>query len=308
MIRRKSALILYSMENWNKPDKGETEGLQRSNYVWNKILRRRGFRLYKASIRWFKNGHFTKFREHLPETGWRDIKKPMLPTFVHDKTYTVDLKTGEPVIEHELAKTELNKKVPFYNYLQFTQLVENKLNQAALFYKFMPRTTLWLPGDKIKNPSGQNIVLKQLFGSGGHRVWIRTRKNINIEDVMLQQQFIKATKKGVLRDIRLTFIGDKPMYAYYRIAKPGNLFTNVHQGAHMEFEKLSRIKSLIKYALQVAAPLRIFPKKVYSLDFLIDAKTSKPFLVEINSKPGYENFSTDTLERYFTELNRHFLE
>jgi glutathione synthase/RimK-type ligase-like ATP-grasp enzyme len=125
---------------------------------------------------------------------------------------------------------------------------------------------------------------------------------------MLEQEFVAATVGGVLKDIRITFTGNKVQYAYYRIAPRGTLYTNVHFGARMEFINLRDIAPLVRHARDVARPLAIFPKKIFCLDFLVDAKQRKPLLIESNSMPGMDGFTDAGYHRLLSDVTAHLLE
>ncbi len=305
--KTKMLLVLYTRDDWDIEDLKLSAGIQRSFEVWRDILEKKGIQLGRASIRWFEAKHFNRYWSMRADGTWEKIEQNVWPTYLYDKTRTYNPKNGQSIPEILAIKQNISEKIRMLNTLEFTNLIENKLNQAVVFSEFMPSTRLLLPGYQIKNPDKQNVVLKRLYGSGGRQVKISDAKTISVREMLVRQQFVKATKEGKLRDIRVGFIGDEPQYAYYRIAKKGDLFTNVHQGATMRFEKLSNIKSLLEFSARVAEPLKVFRKKIFSLDYLIDAKTGQPFLIEANSMPGFENFPDDALEKFFTSLTKLFL-
>ncbi len=306
---KKSVLVLFTSDNWKKEWPKETKGASKAKYIWSKILRKRNYDLLNASLWWFKEGSFFKYRRHLEgSAGWEDVVGSVLPNVVFDQSRGFHLDTHRWRLDIWRQKLRIRAATRLINLPEFSNLIDNKLNQAVIFSKYMPNSRLWLPGSQVSNPTGKNIVLKKLYGSGGKQVQISKAKKITVKDTAIQQKFISATNNGTLRDIRITFIGDEPQYAYYRIAAKGNLFTNVSMGAKMEFEKLSRLKSLLELSKEVAKPLQVFPKKIYSLDYLVDSASGRPYLIEANTMPGFRNFPEDVLEKYFHNLTSHLLD
>lgn len=305
--RRKIIVVIYTVDNWDQPKVILSPGVQRSFEVWRNILRAKGYELGRASIHWFNGRHFIHYWLMHEDNTWEKVNKPLWPTFIYDKTRSYDFRTGQLITDIREIKRAISEKFFMLNAFEFTNLIGSKLNQAILFHDFMPVTRLYLPGTQIENPNRENIVLKRLYGSGGQQVKITRNPIIHVREMMVRQKFVNATKRGQLRDIRLAFIGDEPQYAYYRIAKKGDLFTNVHRGASMKFEKLHKLSWLIEFSKRVAAPLQVFRKKIFSLDYLIDSKTNHPFLIEANSMPGFENFPDTVLEEFFSSLTNLFL-
>ncbi len=305
-FKKKALVVIYTGDDWEKPATQLPPGTQRGFEIWQKILKAKGYELGRASIKWFAEGAFRKYWHITSDGTWEKVTDPLEPEYLYDKTRSYDRKTGQPIFDVFAIKQDLNEKIPMINSPEFTNLITNKLNQAVIFSKFMPSTKLLLPGSKVINPTKDNVVLKRLYGSGGEQVKISDAKSIGIKELLVQQEFVKATKNGELKDIRVGFVGDEPQYAYYRIAKKGELFTNVHMGASMKFERLDKLKSLLKFSEEIARPLQVFPKRVYSLDYLIDATTEKPFLIEANSMPGFENFPDSALEKFYSSLTKLF--
>lgn len=305
----KTLLTLYTGDDWKKSQPSMKNGLDKAYAAWSTVAKKHKAQLLRASMSWFKNGYFTKYWQYDGASHrWEKVTKRIRPTAIQDKARTHDKKTGLQLAELQNIKREIAKGIPMVNSPQFSELVDNKLNQAVIFSSAMPRTRFLEPGHIINNPKGKLVVVKALGGSGGDQVKITQSKRIPIRYASVQQDFIDATKNGDLRDIRVCYIGDRPIYAYSRIAKPGNLYTNVHMGARMEFVTLKDIPRVLRVCDELMKPLRVFEHRIISFDFLVDAKKGHPFLVETNTMPGTNHFSEALLEKYFALVTRLMLD
>jgi hypothetical protein len=307
-MARRSILIVYDKNDWHL-DNAQYGALHQQRYrIWGEICRKKKIDFLRSSLQWFNKGTFKKHWRFMGGTVWEKVRKSVRPTVVWDGLPSNDLKTGVAVPDFYWKATKVSRYLPMVNIPELTILLDNKLNQAVIFGEWMTRSRMWRPGEVLKNPQGKNIVLKKMGGLGGQQVIITQQKRINIHDIRVQQDFITATKGGILKDIRVCFVGDKPQYVYQRVAQAGSLYTNVKQGASMEWLKLSDIPQILKICKEIMKPLQVFPKRHCSLDFLVDARTGRPFLVETNSTPGTANFSDALLERYLSNLTDHILE
>jgi hypothetical protein len=307
-MARRSIVAVYSDSDWHQAQTAQSPLMKQRYGIWGEVCRGKKVDLLRASVTWFHNGHFKQYWRYAGEGTWEKVRRPVQPTAGFDVLEQFDKKTGDLLPEYYPNASKVAKYVPLVNIPEFTMLVGNKLNQAAIFYKHAPRARMWRPGETLLNPKGKVVVLKKIAGSGGQFVMITRQKKIKIDEVRVQQEFISAGKNGVLHDVRICFVGDEPQYAYKRIASAGNLYTNIRQGATMEWLNFSQIRGLIKHAKEVAKPLHVFPKRHFSLDFLIEARTGKPYLVEATNFPGTANFSDALMERYMSNLTTHILE
>ncbi len=291
----KSILVLYAGDDFGRKQPAHRAGLRNMYNHWQAIAKARGYDLLRASIQWFEDDHFFQYWRHVGNSTWEKVTGvKYLPSSIYDQAAYLDRKTGHFLPNVYPIKLKISKIVPLLNQPEFTILVDNKLNQSVIFSKFMPKTTLYLKGDVARNPQKQIMVLKRLHGSGGKTVDITRASRFRFIRPTIEQEFIAAKQNGQLKDLRIVFNGDDARYAYHRIAKSRSLFTNVHQGAKTLWVELDDIPEVIDLARKIMRPLRVFPKKVYSLDFLVDSQTNKPFLIEANTAPGFSVFRTAT--------------
>jgi glutathione synthase/RimK-type ligase-like ATP-grasp enzyme len=306
---KKSIFILYQGDDWATTVPGHTDAQEFGYTAWGTLCEKQGIDLLRGSLAWFKNGAFTKMWRF--ENGkWKKVAKKVKPNVIYDKCSLYDRKTGKLVTEVLEKKQEVEKYFTLVNDTEFTNLFDNKLYQSVIFHQYMPDSHLVQAGETVRKSGADPIVLKGFYGSGGKKVTISSALSVRADRKMLQQEFIHATHKGTLQDIRIVFVGEKPVYALTRIAKKRSLYTNFHQGARIEFLDLKKLKNVLAITKKIVVQLRPFQKKVFSLDFLIDSKKRKPLLVEINSMPGLDVFSPESaayLKKYLVALTHYLL-
>lgn len=310
MSKRKSILVLYPGDDWKlaKPDHSEPHAF--GYRAWGEYCKTQGIDFYRASMKWYKNGAFSKAWKF--ENGaWKKVAKLVRPTVVYDKAALYDKDGGGFEAEHHAQKLKIRDRVPVLNDPEFSLLCDSKIHQAVMFYDVMPRCSLVHPGDVVEAKNGAPIVLKNFYGSGGKQVEIIKKAKVTVKHLALHQEFVEASKNGKLADIRVVFIGEKPVYVLSRIARPGSLFTNFHQGASITFLKLLEAKEAVALAKNIAKRLSAFPKKVFSIDFLRDAKSGKLFMIEMNTMPGIDVFNDESrgvLDAFVAKLTSYLLE
>jgi hypothetical protein len=305
---KKSILILYQENDWSESSPDFSDAQNFGYNTWAQLCRAQGLVLVRASIEWFTGKSFSKHWMNV-DGKWTKVSHTIAPSVIYDKCNEYNPKTGELIPSLHAKKRDLARAFSVYNEPEFTELFHSKLQQAVIFGESMPKTELVHPGDKIKGTKTKPVVLKNFFGSGGKQVTILDH-NYTVTTKMLKQEFIAASKNGVLKDVRIVFLGSEPVYALSRKAKKGSLFTNFHQGASIEFIPLSAISKEVSNAKKIAKKVTVFRKAIFSLDFLTDPKTKKIYLMEINTMPGLDVFSQEsltTLKSYLKKLTQYLL-
>lgn len=298
---------LVSGNDWGRPQPKLTpDHAEQYDMLW-RVLQKKKLACVRASNQWFSRGSFKRYWLLKRPGEWIKVNRPLKPLLAYDRMRRFDSKTGDFDEKPYIIKRALARYVPVYNVPDFTELLDNKLYQAVIFDDVMPHTRVLMRGDVVRNPKGENIVIKSVGGSGGEFVAITRQKRYPIDSLKIQQDFIKADPKDI-RDYRVGIIGEKVQYVYQRVAAQGSLYTNVHQGATMEFVKLSDVKHITERAEYLLKRLRMFRKKVLSLDFMVDVRDDVAYLVESNSYPGTANFGAERLERYLSNLVDHLLD
>ena len=199
-------------------------------------------------------------------------------------------------------KLQIAQKTLLFNSPLFRATFNNKLSQYVMFGEFMPFSQIAGNKEELgkaisKSPSTK-IVIKPLYGCGGEGIFIGEKKDaakIKHSYPALVQEFITSekglpgiSKHDEVADLRLVYQGGKMAYALSRIAAPGSLFTNLHQGATgkmVEFELIP--EALKEIASKINHKISVFPNAQYSLDFIFD-NHGKPYFIEMNTTPGID--------------------
>jgi hypothetical protein len=306
----KSILILYTGDDWelDQPDYSTSQKIAYD--LWGEIAAEQGIQLLRAAVTWFHEKEFSKYWQY-SSSGWQKVESVVTPTVIYDKSERYDKATGELRYDLVANKIQIDKCIPVLNSPDFSMLLDNKLNQSVIFAEYLPYSRIALAGELISNPQHKKIVIKRFHGSGGKYVQITTAEEIRIEQKSLIQDFIAArSADGVLKDIRLVYLGSTVQYALSRIAMADSDFTNFHQGARIEFLNLADLNWLIDYAKPIAAKLEIFPKRNFSLDFMISVADHEPYLIELNNMPGLDVFDDQSLPQltaYLTNLTDYLV-
>ncbi|MFC1651607.1 RimK family alpha-L-glutamate ligase [Patescibacteria group bacterium] len=288
-------LVLYETDDWNKTIPISDLGNRSAFECLYSLARKNNVDFYRASIKWFKKGVFKK--------GWtfdgkKWIKvKNIKPNLIDDKC-TISF-------ENSILKKKIKKFIPIINDPYFEQICADKFISYLTFPDLIPKTVLI---DRYSDPlklsqqfESKKVVLKPPDGFGGRGVEILNKdklKNKKIDAGMIMQEFIDTTggipgiAKGAY-DLRLFMINEEIAYAYYRVAKKGELLSNIHRGAKMiNIENKDIPSSTLPLVKKILDRFKTFECKIFTIDLFFDRK-GKPYVVEINSKPGLFFYKED---------------
>ncbi|MEK7159039.1 MAG: YheC/YheD family protein [Patescibacteria group bacterium] len=298
MKKHKNIVVIYWSDDWEKelPMNGAPE-TRKSFEDWHVRGLKENIQVFRASIEWYneKTNCFKKawaYRDGV----WEKINQPIKPDLIFDK-----IKGVRNYNLYDL-KMKIASQVKFFNNPLFRIIVDNKFSQYLLFGEFMPKS--YLANDRIELKSSverlqtDKVVVKPLFGSGGFDIKIAEKAKVltgRFNFPVLVQEFIRSEKgipglsKGKeVADLRLVFINHKLIYALSRIAKPGSLFTNFHQGAGAKLVEEKSVPASVKAMVKkIVAKLSLFSEAHYCLDFIFD-NSGRPYLLEMNSTPGFD--------------------
>ncbi len=290
----KKVLLLFGKYSWRESRPFDNKDYQYSYEYFYTLCKKSGVQMYRSSYEWYDyEKHVFKYSwiYEGENANWKRVYN-IKPDLIFDKTKA----TPEAYYKKELIR----KKYPFFNNLEFTRLIDDKLTTSLLFEKWCKKS--WLIENKkdlrssvlSKIKSGR-VVLKPLIESGGEGVQILSKKNIakraKINGPYLIQEFIDSSagvpgfSKGS-HDLRLVFVNDKFIYAYIREPKKGSYLANLAQGGSLTIVPKSKLpKSLSPIVKHANKLFETFDPCIFCIDFMFD-RNKKPWVVELNSMPG----------------------
>jgi len=303
----KSILVLYGGDDWNDEQPNFADSQIRPYQLWGELCLEQGIRFLRGAIDWFEDGTFTKYWEYTSK-GWQKRSEPLLPHVVYDKCRNFAQYTPHnPCYDRVEQKKRIAHRTSVLNYPEFSEIIDNKLAQSLIFSEFLPETRFvpqtTPPPDMRKNAYQ---VFKQIVGSGGKEVDITSDHPQTTDKELVQEALIPATTP---RDVRITFLGENPEYAYIRKAATNSLYTNIHQGAEMEFVSLQEIPHIVSDAKRIIEPLSVLPRYICSIDFLLDENDEILGLLEVNTRPGLQGFESQPklLDNHLHNLTQYLL-
>lgn len=249
-----------------------------------------GIRFVRSPLASYRQGKFW--------SGWEFVNQkwvrltPYRPHIIWDKT----------VFSHTTMemKEQIVRKHFFFCHPKFGQIAQDKFLTALIFSEWSPRTVY------IKSPRdlreafahirAARVVFKPNTLSGGKGIVIAPKRDIRpsmLKGPSILQEFIE-TQGGVpgmahgRHDLRVEMFNDVVFRSYIRMARPGNLLANLHQGGTGIWIPKSKIP---RQALSIIRSMQpriasLYPL-YYTVDFLFDHR-GRPWIAEINHTPGVD--------------------
>jgi len=316
MKKLKKVLILYASSNKNINCNPFV-----TNHVQVQIERlfregeKAGIKFYRTPIYLFNSNKkcFTKAWS-FENDKWIVVNN-IIPDIVFDKVqHNPDLIS---------MKNEIASIYKFVNDPAFDEIIDNKFITYSLFKNRMPKSYLvYNKKDincKLKYFRGSRIIIKPIIGSMGVGVRVLSKieaKNIKIDRPSLLQEFIDSSYgiKNIIKgrhDLRIIIFNKSVFGSYLRVPQNGGFVANITQGGRkIMFKKNDIPKKALSIIKEVINTFNFFDNLFYSVDFIFDKK-QKPYILEINSKPGFsiggEN-SEKFFNNYYKRIVKYFLE
>lgn len=314
---RKNLVTIYTEDDWEVDtpleSSPETKASFEDFYTYANSI---GVDVFRANIEWYDphSQSFLKAWTYRDEQ-WMKISESVKPDAVFDKL------PGR--LSYPLFDLKMSMPFPVVNSPMFRAALDNKLSQYLAFRNHMPTTYLAKniqeAEDAAKSLSGDTVVLKQPYGSGGKQVEICEKseiKNTSLTFPIIVQQFVPTagvpgiSDQGEVADLRIVYIGEAPMYALSRKAEEGSLFTNFHRGASAIAVPWEAIpENCRQMASAIVRDLSVFRGENISLDFMFTTEGA-PIFIEMNTTPGFDLLrivgDRDMKERYFNTLLNSF--
>ncbi len=319
----KKILVLFKKSDWKKDYIPDEKYRFSYEYFYNKCAEK-GIEIYRASFGWYDFRkkifrHAWKF--NIDNQNWERVAD-IVPDLIFDK------------VKHNAesySKTELiNSKYKFFNSLEFTKIIDNKIVTSMLFSEWSKKCIVINSQEELKASLEQiqteMAVLKPTNESGGNGVIIGKKEEIlnvvgrnkKMLNNFILQEFIDSSAgiPGItigIHDLRLVLINKKIVYSYIRKPAKGSYLANLAQGGTkdiIDIRKLPRsLDEIVKRAHDIFSS---FKSKIYTIDVMFD-QSERPFVIELNSMPGAhfeagqesarKFFYDNLLEVFLDELN-----
>jgi glutathione synthase/RimK-type ligase-like ATP-grasp enzyme len=312
----KKVLILFGKSQWKKSKPFSNKKYMYSYEYFYMLCKKNRIQMYRASYQWYdpeKNIFKYAWIFEGKNGNWKRVFN-VKPDLIYDKTKYSDYAYHK--------NSRICEKYPFFNSLEFTRIIDNKLATSLLFKEWSKKSLLVNDNSRLKLlfkkiPARKKMVLKPIGLSGGENVLIGNKKEILnvlsqnkiIVTDWLLQEFIDSSA-GIAKimsgthDFRLVIINNEIIYAYYRRPAEGSLLANLAQGGTMKIVDLKKLPVSIFPIFKKACELFSgFEHKIYTIDLMFD-KQQKPWIVELNSMPGmyFEKGQEKMREHFYKKL------
>jgi glutathione synthase/RimK-type ligase-like ATP-grasp enzyme len=246
---------------------------------------------------------------------WARVNSPCYSKLIFDKFSPVneESRRGRNLLFSDTSVKPFNDPYLFGLFFDkqktFDKLANFGIPTVSIDYKDIESVTLacrvlqrMVAKNKFKNDFGEEVVMKDRFGSGGRHVWKfeaddigkmarRAKRNTKVSFII--QPFVKFDKGfnyGKLKastDIRLVYLNGRVVQCYIRVAKNGDFRCNEHRGGLLTYITQQEIPAdLVKKSNQIAKRLDK-QCSLFTLDFLI-SNNGNSYLLEGNTGPGLD--------------------
>jgi len=306
----KTLLVLYDDPDWNNDlpynsDIYDNSELRKAYEGFAKEARKRGMIFARASFKWYKGkGIFSK--AWVFDKTWKK-EKNVRADVVFDKT-----PFGKKFMD---IKNRLKKDIVIFNDPNIDKICSDKILTFKTYPDIMVRSFLVNSKKELRNKlnkiRSKKLVLKPVAGSSakGLRLCNKTKLPKIIRKGTLVQEFIDASK-GIPKftkttsDFRIVVCDGKIISGHIRKAKSGWI-SNLSRGGKIIFIPNNKIPNKLKNMLKIIDfKLKKYKSRLYTADFVYDEK-GKPWLMEMNSKPGfyyYRSFKRPDIANKFEKI------
>ena len=291
----KTVVVIYNLDDWNrkKPFKKSKLDYESCWKQFYELGKKQNLNFSRAYINWYiGKGKFKKaWTYDIKLKRWKKIYN-VKADFVFDKVPSDE--------EFKKIKYKIHKEVGMMNHPEMDYITNDKSKIKKLFSKIIPKTFVIKNKKELKNSlkkiDTKKAVIKPSVGSGGQGIAIKEKNkllNYKIKkgETYVLQEFIDTSNgiKNLVKqthDLRVIVVNGKIIYSYLRIPKKGKFLCNIHQGGKMITIKNNQIPKKIKSMIKsIDKKLKKYKPRNYAADFFI-GKNQKPYLIEINTKPG----------------------
>jgi hypothetical protein len=282
--------MVYPGDDWDQEIPISDPKYRTAYELFYDLARAQGLSIIRSSVQWYDGKRFTKGWSY-DKGQWKRVRS-YTPHIIENKC------SFGYAVPSRLILNQLEERFIVVNQFRTEVLMNDKYLTTLLFQKFFPKTIFIRSTAEmitaIRQIPGSRVVVKPVVGTGGKDVRILSKRSARKKEIQCPSlvQTFKDTSRGVpgvsrgIHDLRIHFLNAKPFYAYIRQPKLGKLVANIAQGGTMTMVPLRQLpRTLDPIFLQVQNIFRGFHPTFFSVDVMFD-RQEKPFIVEMNSKPG----------------------
>jgi len=243
--------------------------------------------------------------------GWYFDSKGVL---IDCAAFKADLIINKSGLQKTFDKDDLVLNDPFIE-----KICSDKLVTYEYLSKYFAKTVpldLQNPTHSLRQIRSPKIVVKPIDGAAGRGIFFLNQGESLPEEVQntsltyLAQEFLDSSA-GILglvqgmHDLRLFIFNGKVKIAYIRTPEQGSYLANIACGGSIKLIDSEEIpKEVLEMAKNIDDLFKHLKPRFYSADFMY-AKGQKPYLIELNSHPGFPSLSYATpqyIQTYFESL------
>lgn len=263
--------------------------------------RKKELTFFITNFRWYDK-KTKKFSKGWTFDGAWKVSKNVVADAIWDKS---------PLEEPYLAyKKFFFEETYVLNPYQFGEICSDKVLSKKMFKKFLPfsliitkQSQINLALTKIKTSL---VVIKPAIGASAEGVLIEPlevfKKNPpTIDSPHIVEEFIKAKKKDFgfpyeVYDLRIVVLNGKLIDAYYRVSPRGVYTSNLSTGGKIVFESFENLSlDVLNMVFEIDKKIKNFNPRLYTVDLILGEE--KPYLIEVNAKPGFMHYSAKDAKR-----------
>lgn len=294
-MKKKIGVIWGDAISWGEKPFGK-DYQNRDYREYSEIASSKGVELFYAHYNWYKNGALEKaFIWNGNE--WEKVENVELNGAFDKFPYSE---------ETEDLKKNINEDLPVVNDFELEKFCKDKLRSAEEFPELFPDTASMEFLDNMLEEHGK-VVVKPRFGHGGQDIHIvESEEELEPEDGVeyIVQEFVEASEiplpgvTGQQHDLRIVFVDNEPIYTYVRVPEDEDEASNVAKDGSITYIELEDVpEEVLESAREVSERLEGYRPCLFSVDFII-SKEGRPYILELNSKPGMYFSDSEGEEEY----------
>ncbi|MBW3015707.1 hypothetical protein KY330_04760 [Candidatus Woesearchaeota archaeon] len=283
------SIFIHAAVSFNREHPFITQMRNQVFPIFLDVGRKKGLNVFISNYKEYNPKTRSVKRAWVFDKGWKLVKNQKVDLmYYHGKNANSKL----------IAKKAQRNRITMVNHPVVEGLCDDKILTALRFPDIMPKSFLvnnhYEFQKAMKFIQSDKIVLKPKYGSFGDNVLVLDRKKMHgaIQKDSVLQEFIdtsygiKKLRLSGVHDLRVIVVDGKIDHSYVRMPPKGSFTCNMTRGATKKYIENDKIPgSVVKLVKHIDSDIKQYGSRIYSADFMFDPE-QKPWLVEMNSKPG----------------------